>query len=127
MSIIEKNNLGEKKAPLDRKECWLEITEQYNHANGTHFTKDQVVKRHEYQISKLRKSFGIPGKLINKIISDRAAGSSGPDPIRLPEQARPEGVLGDPDTSRAFFGGPEADPTIVPNPRSTPSQDPTQP
>ena len=42
MSIIEKNNLGEKKAPLDRKECWLEITEQYNQKIGTTHTKKQV-------------------------------------------------------------------------------------
>ena len=27
---------------------WHEITKQYNQANGTNFTKDQVVRRHEY-------------------------------------------------------------------------------
>ena len=87
--------------------------------SGTHFTKDQVVKRHEYQISKLRKSFGIPGKLINKIISDRAG--SGPDPVRSGE-ARPLGVMGDPTpVTQALFGGIEADP------RTASSQDLTQP
>ena len=33
---------------------------------------------------------------------------SGPEPAR--PEARPEGVLGDPDPSRAIFGGPELDP-----------------
>ena len=36
---------------------------------------------------------------------------SGLDPTR--PEARPEGVFGDPDPTRTFFGGPEQDPSKI--------------
>ena len=45
--LCEENNLSKKMQPQLRKQCWLNITAQYNQLHGTNFEKYQVVNRYQ--------------------------------------------------------------------------------
>ena len=45
--LCEENNLSQKMQPQLRKQCWLNITAQYNQQHGTNFEKFQVVNRYQ--------------------------------------------------------------------------------
>ena len=54
MIICDVNNLWDKKLPQVRKQCWEEITSQYNAQHGTDFTKSQVVHRYKNYRAQLK-------------------------------------------------------------------------
>ena len=54
MIICNENNLWDKKLPQVRKQCWEEITSQYNAQQGTNFTKSQVVHRYKNYKAQLK-------------------------------------------------------------------------
>ena len=54
MIICNENNLWDKKLPQVRKQCWEEITSQYNTQHGTDFTKSQVVHRYKNYRAQLK-------------------------------------------------------------------------
>ena len=54
MIICNENNLWDKKLPQVRKQCWEEITSQYNAQQGTNFTKSQVVHRYKNYRAQLK-------------------------------------------------------------------------
>ena len=45
--LCEENNLSQKMQPQLRKQCWIDITTQYNQQHGTNFEKFQVVNRYQ--------------------------------------------------------------------------------
>ena len=47
LKICKQNKLNEKTNPLIRSQCWVDITEQYNHQQGTDFPKIKVIQRYK--------------------------------------------------------------------------------
>ena len=56
MLLCDLNNLWAKREPQIRKQCWEDITAQYNAQKGTNFTKPQVVMRYQNYKSLLKRS-----------------------------------------------------------------------
>ena len=55
LRLCEENNLSQNLQPLLRKQCWVNITAQYNQLHGTNFEKIQVVNRYQNYQSWLKK------------------------------------------------------------------------